>query len=53
MVIARKEKGEQEGWCFKTRPGFREVQITGLPVGSTFPILTIDPIIDLFLAYQL
>ena len=27
---------------------FRKVQITGLPKGSTFPILTNDPVIDYF-----
>ena len=32
----------------RSGPSFSEVQITGLPEGSTFPILTNDPVIDYF-----
>ena len=41
-------KVEPEGWPVRSGPSFSEVQITGLPEGSTFPILANDPVIDYF-----
>ena len=41
-------KVEPEGWPFRSGSSFSKVQITGLPEGSTFPILTNDPLIDYF-----
>ena len=52
-VMVRIGKVEPEGWPVRSGPSFSEVQIIGLPEGSTFPILTNDPVIDFFLAYQL
>ena len=37
----------------RSGPSFSKGQMTGFPEGSTFPILTNDPVIDFFLAYQL
>ena len=45
-VMVRIGKVEPEGWPVRSGPSFSEVQITGLPKGSTFPILTNDPVID-------
>ena len=45
---------DRESWtrgmtCYRrSGQSFSEVQITGLPEGSTFPILTNDPVIDYF-----
>ena len=47
-VMVRIGKVEPEGWPARSGPSFSEVQITGLPEGSTFPILTNDPVIDYF-----
>ena len=47
-VMVRIGKVEPEGWPVRSGPSFSEVQITGLPEGSTFPILTNDPVIDYF-----
>ena len=47
-VMVRIGKVEPEGWPARSGPSFSDVQITGLPEGSTFPILTNDPVIDYF-----
>ena len=47
-VIVRIGKVEPEGWPVRSGPSFSEVQITGLPEGSTFPILTNDPVMDYY-----
>ena len=47
-VMVRIGKVEPEGWPGRSGPSFSEVQITCLPEGSTFPILTNDPVIDYF-----
>ena len=47
-VMVRIGKVEPEGWPVRSGPSFSEVQITGLPEGSTFPILANDPVIDYF-----
>ena len=47
-VMVRIWKVEPKGRPFRSGPSFREVQITGLHEGSTFPILTNDPVIDYF-----
>ena len=47
-VMVRIEKVEPEGIPVKSGLSFREVQITGLPEGSTFFIVTNDPEIDYF-----
>ena len=47
-VMVRIGKAETEGWPVRSGPSFSDVQITGLPEGSTFPILTNDPVIDYF-----
>ena len=52
-IMVRIGKVEPEGWPVRSGPSFSEVQKTGLPEGSTFPILTNDPVIDYFFAYQL
>ena len=46
-------KVEPEGWPVRSGPSCREVQIRGLPEGSTFPILSMTPWLIIFLAYQL
>ena len=46
--MVRIGKVEPEGWPVRSGPSFSEVKITGLPEGSTFPIFTNDPVIDLF-----
>ena len=38
---------EPEGRPVMSGPNFSEVQITGIPDGATFPILTNDSVIDL------
>ena len=47
-VMMRIEKVEPEGRPVRSWPSFSEVQIPGFPEGSTFPILTNDPMIDYF-----
>ena len=47
-VMVRIGKVKPKGWSVRSGPSFSEVQITGLPEGSTFPMLTNDPVIDYF-----
>ena len=47
-VMVRIGKVEPEEWPVRSGPSFSKVQITGLPEGSAFPILTNDPVIDYF-----
>ena len=44
------EKAVPEVKPVRSGPSFSELQITGLPDGSIFPIPTNDPVIDYFLA---
>ena len=46
--LSRIGKVEPEGCPVRSGRSFREVQITGLPEGSTFPIPINDPVIDNF-----
>ena len=46
--MARIGKVEPEGRLLRSVLSFSEVQIAGLPEGSSFPILTNDPVIDYF-----
>ena len=46
--MVRIGKVQAEGRPDRSGPSFSEVQITGLTQGSSFPIITNDPVIDDF-----